>query len=54
MVVPVYFFNQWLIQKIRPRESGKKLLAYFMITILASFIYISAGVFLVIRLAKYL
>ena len=53
MAIPFYFFNKWLIKKMKPRESGKNLLLYFTVTILTVFIYITIGVFLIIRVAAY-
>lgn len=54
MVVPFYFFNKYLVRKIDPRESGKKLLLYFVVTVLSVFIYVSIGIFLIIRVALWL
>ena len=53
MAVPYYFFNRYLLRKLRPRESSRNLLVYFLVTILAAFVYISIGVFLIIRVAVY-
>ena len=38
---------------MKPRDSGKNLLLYFTVTILTVFIYITIGVFLIIRVAAY-
>ena len=54
MTIPFYFFNKYLQKKIRPRESIKRLGAYFLIVILAIFVYITVGVFLIIKIAKLL
>ncbi|MBL0147043.1 MAG: hypothetical protein IPP48_16345 [Chitinophagaceae bacterium] len=54
MTIPFYFFNQYLQQKIKPRESGKKLLLYFIIVIATIFLYITAGIYVIIAVAKYL
>ena len=53
MAVPYYFYNRYLLRKLRPRESSRNLLVYFLVTILAAFVYISIGVFLIIRVAVY-
>ena len=53
LAVPYYFLNRYLIRKLEPRESSRNLLVYFLVTILAAFVYISIGVFLIIRLAFY-
>ena len=52
LVIPVYYFNQFLISRIRPRDNGKRLLAFFIITIGAVFIYISAIVYLIMGVAR--
>ncbi|HMI78386.1 MAG TPA: hypothetical protein VK484_06305 [Ferruginibacter sp.] len=48
MAIPFYFFNKYLIKKIKPRESGKNLLLYFIVMSAAAFAYITIGVFLII------
>jgi hypothetical protein len=52
IAIPFYYFNQYLIQKIKPRESGKKLLLYFITIVACAFIYISIGVFAIVYVAK--
>lgn len=52
MTLPFYFFNRLLLRKIKPRENGKKLLLYFFTMVVSIFIYITAGVYLVIAVAK--
>jgi len=52
MVIPYYFFNRFLVKKINPRESGKKLILYFIVNLVAVFIYLSAAVFIIIWIAK--
>ncbi|MFN8252979.1 MAG: hypothetical protein U0V75_14015 [Ferruginibacter sp.] len=52
MTVPFYFFNRFLLRKIKPRESGKNLLRYFVVMVVSVFIYITAAVCLVIAAAK--
>ena len=54
MTIPFYYFNKYLQQKINPRESGLKLLQYFVILIVSLFIYVSMGVLLIIEVAKLL
>jgi hypothetical protein len=53
MTVPYYFLNRYMLRKIRPRDGGKNLLAYLLLTVIAAFLYISAGIWLVIRIAAY-
>ena len=43
---PFYFFNRYLIQKIQPKESGKKLLCYFAIVLITASLYSITAVFL--------
>jgi hypothetical protein len=52
MALPFYFFNNFLQQKIRPRQNGKKLLLYFAVVLATSFIYITVFVFAVVQIAK--
>ena len=51
MAIPYYFFNKYLLSRINPRQSEKKFLLYFIITIVSVFIYMAIGVFLIIRVA---
>jgi len=48
MALPFYFFNRYLVQKMKPRESDRKLLLYFITVVLCAFVYISIGVFLIV------
>jgi predicted PurR-regulated permease PerM len=54
MAVPFYFFNKYLQRKINPRKNGKKLILYFILVFLFSFLYISTGTFLFIEAVKFL
>jgi hypothetical protein len=54
MIIPFYFFNKYLQQKIKPRQSGKQLLLYFIIVIASLFIYISIVAVLIVEIAKLL
>ena len=46
--------NKFLVQKIMPRQSGKRLLLYFGIVIVSVFIYITIGTYLIVGIAKLL
>ena len=39
---------------MKPREGGRNLVLYFLVTIVSVFIYISLGVYLIIRVILYL
>ena len=52
MTIPYYYFNKFLLKKINPRESGLKLLLFFIISIFAVFVYITVGIYAVIWVAK--
>ena len=54
MCLPFYFYNKFLVKKIMPRQSGKRLLLYFGIVIASVFIYITMGTYLIIGIAKLL
>jgi hypothetical protein len=54
MTIPFYFFNKYLQHKIKPRENGSRLLIYFSAVIAAAFIYMGAGIYLIIWMAKVL
>ena len=51
MAIPFYFFNRFLVRKMRPRENGRNLLMYFTVTVISVFLYISLGIFMIIRVA---
>jgi uncharacterized membrane-anchored protein len=52
ITVPFYFFNKFLIRRIKPKQSGTNLLLYFAIVVLSMFIYISACIYLAVWVAK--
>lgn len=52
MTVPFYYFNRFLLRKIKPRENGSRLLMYFILLVVSAFIYITAGVYLAVAVAK--
>ena len=52
LTVPFYFFNKFLLRRIQPRQSGKKLLLYFLIMAVSAFVYITAAIYLVIKAVK--
>jgi predicted PurR-regulated permease PerM len=52
ITVPFYFFNKFLQRRIKPKESGSKLLLYFAIVVLSIFIYITACIYLAVWVAK--
>jgi hypothetical protein len=52
VAAPFYFFNRYLVQKIRPEESGKKLTGYFVTVIITALIYSIIGVILMVWIAK--
>jgi hypothetical protein len=52
MVLPYYFFNKYLQKKLQPRRNGKNLLFYFLVSILFTVAYMSAGIYLVVWVAK--
>ncbi len=54
MTIPFYFFNKYLIKKIKPRESGTKLLAYFTAVVVTAFAYLGLATYLIITVAKML
>ena len=49
---PFYFFNRYLVQKIRPEESGKKLLGYFVTVILTALAYSIAVLIIIVWIAR--
>ena len=51
MAIPFYFFNRFLVRKMRPRENGRNLLMYFTVTVISVLLYISLGIFMIIRVA---
>jgi hypothetical protein len=54
MAIPYYYFNKFLLKKINPRENGIKLLLFFIITILAVFLYMTVGIYAIIWVAKFM
>jgi small-conductance mechanosensitive channel len=53
MTLPFYFLNRYLIRVIKPKERGRNLLLYFISVIIGAFIYITAGIYLMVALAKW-
>lgn len=52
LTVPFYFINKILMRKLKPRESGKNLLLYFVTMVVSVFVYLTVGVYLIITVAK--
>lgn len=53
MTVPFYFFNKYLVKIIQPRQRGRNLLLYFLLVIISAFMYITAGIYLIVNAAKW-
>lgn len=53
MSVPFYFFNKWLMQQLRPRESFSRLFSYMAIVLITGFVYITLVMYGVIQLLQY-
>jgi len=53
MSIPFYFFNSWLMQQLRPRESFSRLFLYIAIVSSTAFVYITLVMYGVIRLLQY-
>lgn len=54
LTLPFYFFNKFLLRRIKPGQSGKKLLLYFLIIAVSAFVYIAAAVYLVVLMAQFI
>jgi hypothetical protein len=52
MTIPFYFFNKYLVKLTKPRKSGGNLLLYFFLVLLSAFVYITAGIYLIVKAAK--
>ena len=53
MTVPFYFFNKYLLKITKPRQRGRNLLLYFITVIIGAVVYITAGVYLIVKAAKW-
>ena len=53
VAAPFYFFNRYLIQKIKPKQSSKRLIVYFLTVLITALLYAGASVILMIWYAKY-
>jgi len=49
---PFYFFNRYLIQKLKPKENAKRLLCYFAVILIAASLYSVIAVFLMISFSN--
>jgi hypothetical protein len=45
---PFYFFNRFLLQKIRPAENGKRLALYFFSVLISASVYSIISVFIMV------
>jgi hypothetical protein len=52
MVLPYYLFSKYLQKKLQPRKNGKNLLLYLFATILFTFGYMAATIYLVVWVGK--
>ena len=48
MAVPYYFFNRYLARKIKPGESGKGTLLYFIVALTTAVLYGCTGILVMI------
>jgi len=46
VAAPYYFFNRYLIKKIRPYASGKRLALFFISVIITALLYSALGILL--------
>jgi hypothetical protein len=53
VAAPYYFFNRYLLQKIRPKQSGKRMVGYFLLVLVTALFYAGASVILMVWYAKY-
>jgi len=48
VATPFYFFNRYLLKKIRPSETGKRLLLYFISVLILALLYSIASVLIMV------
>jgi hypothetical protein len=50
VAAPFYFFNRYLVKKIKPSESGKRLVLYFINVVILALLYSIIGVLIMVWL----
>jgi hypothetical protein len=50
VAAPFYFFNRYLVKKIKPSESGKRLVLYFINVVILEMLYSIIGVLIMVWL----
>jgi hypothetical protein len=48
VAAPFYFFNRYLLRKIRPSETGKRLFLYFISVLVVAILYSIISVLLMV------
>ena len=49
LAIPFFYFNRWLIRKLRPGEALRKMLLYYLIVLPIAFVLITLGIYLILR-----
>ena len=52
MSVPFYFFNRWMLVRLRPKESFSRLFFYIAVIVITAFIYLTVVMYGVIRVLQ--
>jgi hypothetical protein len=49
LAVPFFYFNRWLIRRLRPGESLTRMLMYYVIVLPVAFVLITACIYVILR-----
>jgi uncharacterized membrane protein len=50
VALPYYFFNKYLVKKLRPRESAMRLMIFFTVVLITSLLYSMVAVIIMVRM----
>ena len=49
LAIPFFYFNRWLIRKLKPGEGLRKMLLYYLIVLPLAFVLITLCIYLILR-----
>jgi hypothetical protein len=49
IAIPFYYFNRWLISKIRPAENITRMLMYYLVMLPVAFVLVTVCIYIILR-----
>jgi len=49
LAIPFFYFNRWLIQKLKPAEALRKMFFYYLIILPLAFVLVTVCIYLILQ-----